>query len=200
MTSVPDLPVLAERVVRAALSKDPERCCHSVAVARTAAAVADSLPSRDGQVLIAAAYLHDVGQASSLKVTGHHGLDGALHLDGRFPDRVVTLVAHHSESRWEADLRGLAQELAAFTREESIVADALTYCDMTTGPTGQRVSLAERLADVSQRYGPDHVVSRSVEFALPYLTAAVTRVQRELLDSTPPHGPQRSTAASPPAR
>ena len=41
----------------------------------------------------------------------------------------------------------------------------LTYCDMTTGPAGEVITYEERLAGVERRYGPDHVVARSVRQA-----------------------------------
>jgi hypothetical protein len=59
--------------------------------------------------------------------------------------------------------------LAAFEDEASATSMALTYCDMTTGATGEPVTLAQRLADVERRYGAGHVVSRSVRQARPEL-------------------------------
>jgi hypothetical protein len=49
---------------------------------------------------------------------------------------------------FEARLRGYEADLAEFPRERSAVADALTYCDVTTSATGQPVSLKERAAKV----------------------------------------------------
>ena len=51
--------------------------------------------------------------------------------------RLACLVAHHSEAR----LRGLTHTLDEFPRERSATADVLTYCDLTRGPPGERVSL-----------------------------------------------------------
>lgn len=200
MMSIADLPAAAEHVMATALAADAQRRRHSTAVARTARAVATSLPLHDRQILVAAAYLHDIGRGAAIAATGHHGLDGALHLRNDFPARVVALVAHHSEARWEAELRGLTADLAAFPREQSIVADALTYCDMTTGPAGERVSLEARVAEVKRRYGADHLLSRSLDLALPHLEVAVDRVQDELLGGTVAEKAHRSAAASPPAR
>ena len=36
----------------------------------------------------------------------------------------------------------------------------LTYCDITTSPDGEHVSARRRLAEIQQRYGPGHLVSR----------------------------------------
>lgn len=62
------------------------------------------------------------------------------------------LVAHHSCARFEADERGLAAELTEeFQDERSAVTDALWYADMTTGPDGDPVDVAGRLAEIRHR-------------------------------------------------
>lgn len=200
MATLARLPTEARRTMSAALAGDLDRVRHSSAVAEAAKQVGAHLPFEDQQVLVASAYLHDIGRSSALAATGHHGLDGALHLVGRFPERIVALVAHHSEARWEAELRGLTGQLAAFPREESIITDTLTYCDMTTGLAGQPISLDDRFNDVQRRYGSEHTVCRSLELARPYIEAAVARVRRELLDASGHARAQRSAAVSPPAR
>lgn len=200
MISTADLPAAAADAMATVLAPDAQRRRHSTAVARTARAVATGLPAHDRQALVAAAYLHDIGRSPAIEVTGHHGLDGALHLQDDFPARVVALVAHHSEARWEAELRGLAAELAVFPREQSLVADALTYADMTTGPAGERMSLEARVAEIMRRYGAGHLLSRAVDLALPHLEAAVDRVQGELLGGAGAENAHRSAAASPPLR
>ena len=60
------------------------------------------------------------------------------------------------------------------------LADALIYCDMTTGPDGQRMSVEQRLDEIRSRYAPDHPVSRALAHTAPELTRAVRRVQRRL--------------------
>jgi hypothetical protein len=56
-------------------------------------------------------------------------------------------------------------------------ASALTYCDMTTSPDGELVSADRRLTEIHHRYGPDHLVSRSIRRATPTILRAVERVQ-----------------------
>jgi HD superfamily phosphodiesterase len=93
----------------------PARWTHTEGVARQARLVAQSLPSReDGDVLVAAAFLHDIGYAPAIRRTGFHPLDGAIHLRALDHERLARLVAFHSGSSWEAELRGLERELAAF--------------------------------------------------------------------------------------
>jgi hypothetical protein len=53
-------------------------------------------PAADRDVLLAAAYLHDLGYAPSLVRTGLHPLDGSRHLRARGHERLAGLVAYHS--------------------------------------------------------------------------------------------------------
>ena len=186
--------------MHSALKSHPLRIQHSIAVAAAAIRLADHLDRQDGEELVAAAYLHDIGHSPSLAMTGHHGLNGARHLQGQFPERIVALVAHHSESRWEAHLRGLTGELAEYPREASVVADALTYCDMTTGPTGEAMTLTDRLAEIQRRYGRETLTNRSVELSRPCLEAAITRFRQAFPEAPDLSVVQRNAADSPPAR
>jgi hypothetical protein len=131
-------------------------------VARQARQVTPFLPAYERDDLVAAAYLHDLGSAPALVQTGLHPLDGARHLRALGRERLAGLVAYHAGARAEAELRGLAAELAEFADEASATSTALTYCDMTTDAAGEPVTLAQRLADVERRYGAGHVVTRSI--------------------------------------
>jgi hypothetical protein len=46
---------------------------------------------------------------------------------------------------------------------------ALTYCDLTTGPDGQPVDVAQRIDEILTRYGPDDVVHQAISRASPFL-------------------------------
>ncbi len=129
----------------------------------------------DASHLIAAAYVHDIGYAPALAHIGFHPIDGARFLRSAGAERLSCLVAHHSEARVEARLRGLEADLAAFARERSAVADALTFCDQLIGPTGQAMSLRERRADILARYADDDIVARAYRDAFPALALAVGR-------------------------
>jgi hypothetical protein len=168
------------------LSPLGDRWRHVQGVARRARRVAAVVPAEDRDVLLAAAYLHDLGYAPSLASTGLHPLDGARHLRKLGHERLAGLVAYHSGAWAEAALRGLAAELAEFHDEASATAMALTYCDMTTGAAGEPVTLAERLADVERRYGAGHVVTRSVRQATPELERCVEQVEASLRSSAEP--------------
>lgn len=170
----------AESEASALLRNEPvSRQRHTRAVALRATQVARQL-GRDGDILIAAAHLHDIGYSCELRRTGFHPLDGAFFLRGRGNDRLARLVAHHSSSEYAADLLGLASQLRLFPRENSFLMDALTYCDLTNDLNGQEVSLDERLTDVTDRYGKDHPVALALDKAEPSLRASVRRVEEWL--------------------
>lgn len=173
-------PVDAERMARELLAALPKRLRHVEAVARRATTVGADLTYDDSNMAIASAWLHDIGYAAGLVRSGFHHLDGADYLSARGEHRLAGLVAYHSAGWEEARLRDLAGELSAFPDEDSDVSRLLTYCDLTTRSDGHHVSLEERLVDVRDRYGDDHVVSRALEEALPRLAGIVASVERRL--------------------
>ncbi|MFU8854908.1 HD domain-containing protein [Micromonospora sp. SL1-18] len=152
------------------------------AVARKASSLAMFVPRPERDLLIAAAWLHDIGYAPDLVDTGFHSLDGARWLLRQgFGIRLSSLVAHHSCASYEADERGLGSALAAeFDREESPTSDALWYADMTTGPDGQNFSATQRLAEIRFRYGPDDLVTRFWRKAEPELMKAIQRTEERM--------------------
>jgi HD superfamily phosphodiesterase len=104
---------------------------HTLRVVERAGAFRDVLPADELEVLVAAAYLHDVGYAPRLVASGFHALDGARFVRDAGHMRLAGLVAYHSASKAEADERGLGEALTEFPSEDSLVARALTYCDLT---------------------------------------------------------------------
>jgi hypothetical protein len=134
----------------------------------------------DAGLLEAAAWLHDIGYLPELASSGLHGLDGARYLrDVQHADPMLCgLVAHHSCAIVEADERGLADVLRReFDPPPQPLADALTFCDMTTSPDGKPVQVSRRLAEIHDRYGSGHLVSRSIRRATPMILDAVGQVQ-----------------------
>jgi HD superfamily phosphodiesterase len=155
-----------------------DRWKHVQGVAARAQEICGALEPEDRPYLVAAAWLHDIGYSPDLKQTGVHQLDGAAWLRPH-NWRLACLVAHHSEARFELTLRGYGDELAQYPREQSRVADALTFCDLTTGPSGQTMTLGERVAEVAQRYGGGDIVD-ALRQAQPHLAAAMARTRRLL--------------------
>ena len=139
MTATPD-PAEAERLVEPLLSPLGDRWLHTRAVAARASELSPAVPDVDRDLLVTAAWLHDIGYAESVAATGFHPLDGARYLSSvGYPARLCALDAHHSSAACEAEERELLAALEEWPREESDVADALWTADMTTGPSGQRL-------------------------------------------------------------
>lgn len=155
----------------------PRRWAHVQGVAAQARSLACILGD-DAELLEAAAWLHDIGYSPELVGTGFHPLDGARYLrDVHHADPVLcSLVGHHSCAVIEAEERGLAAELSReFPSADSVLNDALAYCDMTTTPSGDMVSVHERLSEIRERYGSHSVVTRFTRKAEPSLVASVGR-------------------------
>jgi hypothetical protein len=96
-----------------------------------------------------------------------------------------SLVAYHSCAQIEAGVLGLGAELAAeFTPADRLLSDSLLYCDMTTGPDGDYVRAADRLAEIRERYGPGHEVTRFVELVASQILAAAGRMEMMLAGQT----------------
>jgi hypothetical protein len=154
------------------------RWAHVQGVAARAGSLAPVLGG-DAGLLEATAWLHDIGYVSDLAVTGLHALDGARYLrDVHQADAVLCrLVAHHSCAIVEAEERGLANILGLeFEPAPYELSSVLTCCDMTTSPDGELVPVGWRLAEIHHRYGPDHLVSRSIQRATPMILCAVEQV------------------------
>src|SRR3954470_20496414 len=101
----------AERFAEEHLAHDlPRRWRHVQAVSIKADRISSGLSADDADVLVASAWLHDIGYAQPAVSTELHALDGArfLRREG-FPERVCGLVAHHSCAIFEAAERGLAE-------------------------------------------------------------------------------------------
>ncbi len=156
----------------------PRRWAHVQGVAARARSLAPAVGT-DASLLEAAAWLHDIGYLPELAATGLHGLDGARYLrDVQHAEPLLCrLVAHHSCAVIEAEERGLARVLTReFAPPPQPLADALTFCDMTTSPDGEPVQVHNRLAEIHDRYGTGHLVSRSMRRATPLILEAVGQV------------------------
>ncbi len=170
----------AQQLARALLQETlTRRWAHVQGVAAQARSLAPVLGT-DADLLEAAAWLHDIGYVPDLAITGLHALDGARYLrDAQHADAMLCrLVAHHSCAIVEAEERGLADVLSLeFEPAPHLLSSVLTYCDMTTSPDGDLVPLERRLAEIHDRYGAGHLVSRSIQRATPMILRAIEQVQ-----------------------
>jgi putative nucleotidyltransferase with HDIG domain len=177
----------AQQLARELLQEPlPRRWAHSQGVAARARSLAPVLGA-DADLIEAAAWLHDIGYAPGLATTSLHQLDGARYLrDTQHAGALLCrLVAHHSCAIIEASERGLADVLSSeFDPAPDALASVLTCCDMTTGPDGEPVPVQQRLAEIGDRYGPGHLVSRSIQRATPMIRRAVEQVQHRAAQTT----------------
>jgi len=164
----------------------PRRWAHVQGVARVGTAIAGAiLTPGDGELLVAAALLHDIGYAAPLIDSGFHPLDGARFVIGqRGEPRLANLVANHSAAAFVAEIRGLGDELAAFHDERTALRDALWYSDMRVNPVGESVTFDERIADIHLRHGPGSLLVRALDAgALDARRDAVRRTELRLAEA-----------------
>jgi hypothetical protein len=135
----------------------PERWAHTQAVARHAEEIAPVVGPHDYDLFLCAAWVLDIGYGPKARRTGWHRLDGALFLvEHGWPARIGALVAYHCEGDVIASARGLTDQLARFARQDGVVADALVYADLMSGPAGARISMKQRMEEL-ERPQPDEV-------------------------------------------
>ena len=147
-------------------------------VTDVAQVLSDHLDDAEGS-LSSAALFADIGYAEQLRRTGMHAIDGAHYLASiGAPSEVVSLVAFHTGAEYEADERGLAHELSRFDRPRQDLLDALILADLTTGPAGESVSVADRLDEIFDRYAPEDAVHRAVSRSRSYLEACAERASQ----------------------
>lgn len=156
----------------------PQRWSHTQGVSRKAETVANVVGD-DAELLTCAAWLHDIGYAPELAVTGFHPLDGARYLRdiADADDRLCRLVANHSGAVFEARHRGHYGELIGeFPAVGGLLADALTYCDMTTSPDGDPVDVDARLDEILTRYGGGDPVAEAIQDARPEIVRSAQTI------------------------
>ena len=111
-----DLVAWARLEAERRLSPLGDRWAHTQGVVDRARALASTVPPADSELLIAAAYLHDIGYAPDVEDTGFHPLDGARWLRAQGQERLACLVAYHSGAWFEARARGLRRRAGGVRR------------------------------------------------------------------------------------
>lgn len=151
------------------LSPDSARFQHILGVVRCMENLLPDLnvPDEWKPDLLNACYLHDIGYSPKLNQYDFHPLDGAIFVREKgFSKSVVAAVLFHScayetvkETR--PDLLPIYEEKNMdLDEQDRTFIDLVTYCDLHTSPTGQRITLEKRVQDVVERYGKHHTVSR----------------------------------------
>lgn len=171
------LVIEAESLARDLLADDTDRFAHVLTVVLQANAFASTVDADARDVLIAAAWLHDIGYVPALLSSGFHPLDGARYLERvGWPRELCDLVAHHSGARFVAELSELREKLCHFRFVENAVSDALTVADQTSGPRGQIMSVDDRMREMLERQGPTSPNARAHRRRAQYIRAAKARL------------------------
>jgi hypothetical protein len=177
----PQMVAIAADLTQHILDSDPDRLAHSKAAARRAEFLTLTVEPECAALLVAAAWLHDIGYAPRLRDTGFHPIDGARHLQTiGWPPAICNLVAHHSGARFVASILHLDRQLEAYPFSQDAVSDALTVADQTIGPKGQAMTLDERMSDMLKRHGPNSPNALAHPQREPYIRAAAMRVAARL--------------------
>ena len=157
------------------------RVRHTVGVVRQAMGVVRTVDPGDADLLLAAAWLHDIGCARLAQDSGFHPLDGALLLQRYgWLERLCGFVAFHAGAYFLAADLGLGPALRAFRDEPGAVRDALTYADQTVGPYGERLPVEHRLDESLRRHGRHSPHARVHAERAPYVRSAVERVHQRM--------------------
>lgn len=178
--------VLDERGVVGQFGEDSPRARHVSGVLAMARDVASQLGLDVAAVrtIELAALWHDIGYIAPLVRTGFHPLDGAAFLARRgVAGEVVRAVFYHTGAHDEArELETASSIYARYPRPSppSLATDVVTFCDLRTGRDGSPTTIAERLAEIVVRHGPNHRISRSVERATEDFRRAAGRVRAGL--------------------
>lgn len=129
------------------------------------------------------ALLHDIGYAHP--DSGMHALDGARFIRDHHPaiGYLAPYIAWHSNAEYEYSARGfdletVREEFPAPNREGDAIERALLWvADFTTSPTGERVSLSERVTGIQARYDYGSSVRQALQNSLRDLDQAVNLVE-----------------------
>ncbi|QLY33296.1 HD domain-containing protein [Nocardia huaxiensis] len=154
---------------------------HTLEVGRKVKRVAHRLPENLRSETVVSAYLHDVGYG--YPDTGFHPIDGANLLAARgFSPIVCNLVAFHSASTVEAEVRGIEAEVFDRFRLVDVAGldratDLVWWADMTTGPNGELFTIDQRLSEIRDRYEAGSIVRTAIDRSEPLLRGAVQRVE-----------------------
>jgi hypothetical protein len=175
---VRDARTLAHRL----LADDPQRLAHVSGAALIAGMAANALKVDQPDSVIAAAWLHDIGYVPRLARTGFHPLDGAIYLAREgWPDRVVLLVAHHSQAAVLAPYYGVLNHMTLLDHEYEPADDVLTFSDLRAGINGLGAKPRERIQDMRLRHADRHFVPERVrEARYRLLLDAAARVSRAI--------------------
>lgn len=136
--------------------------CRGVAQQATRAANRTHIGRDERRLLLAAAWLHDIGYALG---GDFHPVVGARAMRLAGHERLARIIAHHSGAALHAQAAGLPSLHAEFPAPVGLDArlrDLLDVADLVTSPTGECVSPAGRLRGLADRHGLGHAAIRAL--------------------------------------
>jgi hypothetical protein len=149
----------AQTVAQSLLADDQGRLEHVRGAGLVAGMAAGALRVDQPEMVVAAAWLHDIGYAPAIARTGFHPLDGALFLARQgWPDQVVLLVAHHSHAAFLAPYYGVQHHMALLEHVRGLADDIITFSDLRAGPNGWGADPRDRVEDKRRRHANSTVV------------------------------------------
>lgn len=161
----------------------PHQWLHTHAVAMKAIDFGEraKLSIDDQHLLTSAAWLHNIGHApQSPKPYGFTALDSAALIESWGLQHVADLVAWHGLAAEEAMLVGLDDALAKHAHPSGLLADLLTYADLTTSGEGLLMSPHERFTEILGRYPPTHASHKGLLHAWPRINGVIQRAESAL--------------------
>jgi hypothetical protein len=183
----------AQTLAHSLLSDDPKRLAHVRGAALISSMAAGALQFANPDAVTAAAWLHDIGYASSVARTGFHPLDGALFLAREgWPHSVVLLVAHHSHAAVLAPYYRVHHHMALLDHLPGDADDIITFSDLRAGVNGLGADPKERVEDMRLRHFDHAFVPEDVReqryrmllTAAARVNAAVNRASRSEISVT----------------
>jgi hypothetical protein len=187
----------ARALAESLLVDDPTRLEHVRGAGTVAGMVASALSPHQPEMIIAAAWLHDIGYAPAIARTGFHPVDGALFLAREgWPDPVVFMVAHHSQAAVLAPYYGVQHHMALLEHVHGVADDIITFSDLRAGPNGLGAEPRDRVEDMRRRHADSGVVPRAIrEARYRMLLTAAARVNAEVNRATRTRPPTTHRAA-----
>lgn len=131
-------------------------------------------------------YLHDIGYSPKLTQFHFHPLDGVIYAAQRnFPKPVVATVLFHSCAYELAKVENHSQIISIYQehlplldQQDHKFIDWVTYCDLHTSPTGEKITFQERFEEILHRYAPHHKVSQMMQKNKGYYEELISKVHQ----------------------
>lgn len=161
-----DLSLKAERVFIQLLSNDLNRSKHTRTVVHLCHKIANqvNIDAEAKELLIASAYLHDIGYSPVIADTGFYPYDGYIYLkENNWPDELCQLVLRHSQAHKMGDLIPPQVERLYEQGIDSRIHNIykiLCIADMMSDTNGRIVTFGERYYNILASCGKGSTVTK----------------------------------------